>query len=149
MTGRYVHLEIPSIVALLKVVDSVCEEFGRLAGLDEDGVHCLSASVREATANAIRHGNGNDQEKPVRIRFEVATAPSPARVVVRILDQGRGFQPDAVADPVAPDNLSMTGGRGLFLMRAFMDDVEVRCLPDGGTEVVLFKHIGQNAGQVT
>jgi serine/threonine-protein kinase RsbW len=54
-----------------------------------------------------------------------------------------------VADPVAPDNLSMTGGRGLFLMRAFMDDVEVRGLPEGGTEIVLSKHIGQNAGQVT
>jgi len=148
MTARYVHLEIPSVVTMLKVVDSVCEEFGSLAGLDEDGVHCLSASVREATANAIRHGNGNDQEKPVRLSFEVATT-SPARVVVRILDQGRGFQPEAVADPVAPDNLSMTGGRGLFLMRAFMDAVEVRCLPDGGTEVVLSKHIGQNAGQVT
>jgi len=148
MTARYVHLEIPSVVTMLKVVDSVCEEFGSLAGLDEDGVHCLSASVREATANAIRHGNGNDQEKPVRLSFEVATT-SPARVVVRILDQGRGFQPEAVADPVAPDNLSMTGGRGLFLMRAFMDDVEVRGLPEGGTEIVLSKHIGQNAGQVT
>lgn len=148
MTGRHVLLEIPSAFNMLKVVDSVCEAFGRLSGLDDDAVHCLAASVREAAANAMRHGNGNDHEKPVRVSFEVAATPSPACVVVRIVDQGRGFQPEQVADPLAPHNLSMTGGRGLFLMRAFMDNVEVRGLKDGGTEVVLSKRIDQGAPQV-
>jgi len=147
MTDRHVLLEIPSTVSMLTVVDVVSEQFGRLSGLDEDAVHCLAASVREAAANAMRHGNGNDHEKPVRVSFEVATTPAPARVVVRIMDQGRGFQPEKVADPLAPQNVAMTGGRGLFLMRTFMDDVEVRGLPDGGTEIVLSKRIGQGAPQ--
>jgi len=149
MTPGRVLLEIPSAVTMLKMVDAVSEEFGRLAGLDDDGVHCLGVSVREAVANAMRHGNGSDREKLVRLSFEVAAVPPPARVVVRILDQGRGFQLEQVADPVAPPNLEMTGGRGLFLMRAFMDDVEVRCQPGSGTEIVMSKRIGQDAGELT
>jgi len=147
MTTGHIQLEIPSAVAMLKIVDAACEVFGKLAGLDEDALHWFGVSVREASANAMRHGNRNDHGKPVHVSFEIVPDPAP-RVVVRVRDQGVGFQPELVADPCAPQNLEAAGGRGFFLMRTFMDDVEVRCLPGGGTEIVLSKRIGQNVPEV-
>jgi len=148
MTSGHVQIEIPSTVSMLTIVDAASEAFGKLAGLDEDAVHWLGVSVREATANAMRHGNGNDRGKPVHVSFEIVRVPAPARVVVRVLDQGVGFRPELVANPCEPQNLEAAGGRGLFLMRAFMDDVQVRCPAGGGTEIVLSKHIQQSVPEV-
>lgn len=128
----------------MKLVDHVTEEFGQSAGLDEDAVHCLAIAVREAVVNGIKHGNGCDEGKRVRIEYAVADAPQ-ARVVVRVCDEGRGFEVERVADPLAPENVSLTGGRGVFLMRSFMDDVDVRPAAGGGTEVVMTKALSRNS----
>ena len=77
-------------------------------------------SITEALANAVLYGNGGDPDKYVRV--EVALDQS--RVDLRVMDEGEGFDPDAVPDPTLPENLDRSGGRGLFLIRKLMDEVE-------------------------
>ena len=139
---KSVFLDISSRVDLLKLVDHVSEQFGQMAGLDEDAVHCLGIAVREAAVNAMKHGNRSDQRKRVRIEYGLAAGLGRPRVVVRVRDEGDGFDMESLADPLAPGNLSAAGGRGIFLMRSFMDDVQVCKLPAGGTEIVMAKAIG-------
>ena len=126
---------------MLKLVDHVSEQFGQIAGLDEDAVHGFGVAVREAVINAIKHGNGADQRKRVRVEYDVAKDPAQPQVVVRVHDEGAGFDSEHLPNPLAPENVSVTSGRGIFLMRAFMDDVQVRQLPAGGTEIVMAKAI--------
>ena len=128
---------------MLKLVDHVSEQFGQIAGLDEDAVHGLGIAVREAVINAIKHGNGADQRKRVRVEYDVAKDPAQPQVVVRVHDEGAGFDSEHLPNPLAPENVSVTSGRGIFLMRTFMDDVQVRQLPAGGTEIVMAKAINR------
>jgi serine/threonine-protein kinase RsbW len=92
-------------------------------------------AVREAAVNAILHGNSYNPAKQVTASFE---ANSDA-LVVRIADQGTGFDPGNIPDPLAPENILRGSGRGIFLIRAFMDEVHFRQLHPG-TELTLIKH---------
>lgn len=76
--------------------------------------------VTEALANAVLYGNGSDRRKPVRVELSLNTT----RVVVRVVDQGNGFDPSVVPDPTLPERIQRPGGRGLFLLRQLMDEVE-------------------------
>jgi serine/threonine-protein kinase RsbW len=62
-------------------------------------------------------------------------------LTVRVRDQGEGFDPDTLADPLAPENLLKASGRGIFLIRSFMDDVQLRNAPEGGMEVRMIKRL--------
>jgi serine/threonine-protein kinase RsbW len=139
--GARVVLEISSAVETLKLVDQVSEHFAGMAGLDEDAVHAFGVAVREAAANAIKHGNACDRFKRVHIEFDLPRGNGRLYVRVRVRDQGAGFDLSCVPDPLAPTNLSVASGRGMFLMRSFMDDVTVRPAPSGGTEVVMLKAV--------
>ena len=140
--GKRVALEMSSAFALLDLVDQVSEQFGQVAGLDEDSVYGLALAVREAVINGIKHGNGGDERKRVRVEYGVAHEGAQARVVVRVRDEGQGFDPRSVADPLAPENLSVASGRGILIMRSFMDDVRVHRASEGGTEITMTKAIG-------
>lgn len=76
--------------------------------------------LTEALANAVLYGNGSDPEKSVRVEVSLDSS----RAVIRVVDQGNGFDPSRVPDPTHPDNLHRSGGRGLFLLRQLMDEVE-------------------------
>ena len=141
IAGESVLLEISSTFDMLKLVDAVSEQFGHMAGLDEDSVHWLAVAVREAVVNGIKHGNAGDNRKRVRVEYTIASGDSRPSVVVRVRDEGPGFTVESLADPLAPENVSETSGRGLFLIRTFMDDVQVRPAADGGCEVVMAKAI--------
>ena len=91
----------------------------------------------------MKHGNGNDVRKRTRVEFAAWVDPPQPRVVVRVRDEGSGFDMTGVPDPLAPENISETSGRGIFLMRALMDDVQVHHFPAGGTEIVLAKTINR------
>ncbi|MGE5358250.1 MAG: ATP-binding protein [Bacteroidales bacterium] len=144
-----IRLEFSSVFEMLDLVQIVSDAFGRLAGLDDDGVHWAGVAIRESVINAIKHGNRNDAEKSVFVEF-VARSPQAAgqngsqpdaEFVVRVRDQGEGFDVDAVGDPLAPENLLKASGRGIFFMRSFMDDVSLGRAPQGGTEVRMVKKI--------
>jgi serine/threonine-protein kinase RsbW len=98
-------------------------------------------AVRESVVNAITHGNASDPAKIVFIDFTTTPDSNPADLVVRVRDQGAGFDPDAIKDPLTPENMLSTSGRGVFLIRQFMDDVQIRRAPEGGMEVRMMKHI--------
>ncbi len=138
---KSVVLDISSAFEMLNLVDQVSEQYGQMAGLDEDGVHGLGIAVREAAVNAMKHGNRCNHHKRVRIEYAIPNDPARPRGVVRVSDEGTCFDLNSLPDPLAPENISETSGRGIFLMRMFMDDVQVHALPSGGTEIVLAKAI--------
>jgi serine/threonine-protein kinase RsbW len=90
------------------------------AGFSEKEVFGIRLSVEEAVINGIKHGNGGDPSKQVRIEYSV----SPQQVLVSIEDEGPGFNPEAVPDPLAAENLERPSGRGVFLMRCYMTWVQ-------------------------
>jgi serine/threonine-protein kinase RsbW len=139
---RIVRLQIRSTFEMLDFVQLVSDELGRMYGLEEDAVHWVGVAVRESVINAIKHGNREDSSKTVTIEFALDAADRPTELVVRVIDQGKGFEPDAVANPLAPENLLKSSGRGIFFMRSFMDDVEMNRVPDGGMEVRMVKKLG-------
>ncbi len=107
------------------------------AGFDEDEVMKIGMAVRESMVNAVVHGNRYNAHK--KVRFSVAKTPE--RFTIRIADEGEGFDFASVPDPLAPENLMRTSGRGIFLMRSFMDEFDIRRLHPGGTEVTLVKYM--------
>jgi serine/threonine-protein kinase RsbW len=107
------------------------------AGFDEDDLMRIGMAVRESMVNAVVHGNRYNAHK--RVRFSVAH--SAGRYTVRIADEGEGFAFEDLPDPLAPENLMRTSGRGIFLIRSFMDEFEMRHLESGGTEVTLVKFL--------
>ena len=75
------------------------------------------------------------------VEFTFAPVADPSELVVRVLDQGEGFEPEEIADPLAPENLLKASGRGIFFMRSFMDDVTLRRAAEGGMEVRMVKKL--------
>ena len=125
---------------MLDFVQIVSEHMGRSIGLDEDSRHWVGVAVRESVINAIKHGNRNDSSKRVFVDFEAAPETVP-ELTIRVRDQGEGFDPGELADPLAPENLLKASGRGIFLIRNFMDEVELRRAPEGGMEILMTKRV--------
>ena len=117
----------------------------RDVGLDDDSVHGVGVAIRECVINAIKHGNRNDASKHVFVEFETAPAPEPPGLLIRVRDQGEGFDPDTIANPLDPANLLKSSGRGIFLIRSFMDDVHLERAPEGGMEIRMTKRVSQDA----
>ncbi len=136
--GHIVRLEFPSHFDMLDVVQILSDHMGQLGQLDEDSTHWVGVAVRESVINAIKHGNGEDEDKRVVVEFEF----EPSQLIVRVVDQGEGFDPGEVVDPLAPENLLKSSGRGIFFMRNFMDDLTLQPGPQGGTEVRMVKKFG-------
>ena len=134
-----VRLKIHSVFDMLDLVQLVSDHVGQLAGLDEDAVHWVGVAVRESVINAIKHGNRLDEAKQVTIEFAFIPSFHPTELVVSVIDQGEGFDPQEVADPLAPENLLKSSGRGIFLIRNFMENVQLRRAPQGGMEISMTK----------
>src|SRR5579871_2021722 len=135
-SGQTVHLEFTSAFEMLDFVQVVTDHLGRSVGLDDDARHWVSVAIRESVINAIKHGNRNDATKHVFVEFETKTLDV-AELSIRVRDQGEGFDPEEVADPLAPENLLKSSGRGIFLIRNFMDDVQLHRVPEGGMEILM------------
>jgi serine/threonine-protein kinase RsbW len=120
-------------------VQTVSDHIGRLVGLDDDALHWVGVAVRESVINAIKHGNAGDERKRVYVEFTALERESPPGMAIRIRDEGKGFDPAAVPDPLHPDNLLKASGRGIFLIRSFMDELRLQPAAEGGMEVVMVK----------
>jgi serine/threonine-protein kinase RsbW len=143
--GGTVRLQIHSKFDMVDFVQVISDRVGQLAGLDDDTVHWIGVAVRESVINAIKHGNREDYAKIVTVEFAVTPLSEPNQLVVRVLDQGEGFEPDEVADPLAPENILKSSGRGIFFMRSFMDDVVLQRGAQGGMEVRMVKKLASGA----
>jgi serine/threonine-protein kinase RsbW len=100
----------------------------------------VSVAIRESVINAIKHGNKSDATKHVFVEFETAMADGP-ELAIRVRDQGQGFDPETLANPLDPENLLKSSGRGIFLIRNFMDDVQLQRAPEGGMEIRMRKRV--------
>ncbi|MFY9741787.1 MAG: ATP-binding protein [Candidatus Sulfotelmatobacter sp.] len=123
----------------LDTVDHAEQKASRIAtelGFAEDEVMQISMAVREGAVNAVLHGNAYSPDKKVVLAFE----RTPENLVITIRDQGKGINLGNIPNPLAPENLLKTSGRGIFLMRSFMDEVEIRP-SQTGTEVKMIKHV--------
>jgi serine/threonine-protein kinase RsbW len=118
-------------------IEQMAEEMAKKAGIDEDDLFKITMAVREAAVNAVLHGNSYDPQKHVTASFENTGAD----LIISISDQGVGLDPATLPDPLAPENLLRGSGRGIFLIRSFMDEVHFKLL-NPGTELTLVKHLG-------
>ena len=143
--GGTVKLQIHSTFDMLDFVQLVSDRMAQMGGLDEDSIHWIGVAVRESVINAIKHGNREDVQKLVTVEFTFAPVSGPEELVVRVLDQGEGFEPGEIADPLAPENLLKASGRGIFFMRSFMDDVTIKRASEGGMEVRMVKKLSSGA----
>ena len=135
-------IALKSTMESVNEVEAIADKIAEEAGLDEDTRFHVTMAVREAAVNAVLHGNAYDPEKRITASFE-NTGDS---LVIRITDQGKGLDPATLPDPLAPENLLRGTGRGIFIIRSFMDEVHFRQLHPG-TELTLVKHLP--AGEAT
>lgn len=117
-------------------IEAAAEKLAVEAGLSEDELFHVTMAVREAAVNAVLHGNEYDPGREIEVGLE-NTGKS---LVFTIADEGRGFNPDSIPDPLSPENLLRGTGRGIFLIRSLMDEVHFRQLHPG-TELTLVKHL--------
>jgi serine/threonine-protein kinase RsbW len=136
-TTSRISYTLDSSLDSVNKLEQTAEQVAQRAGLDEDEVFRVSMAVREAAVNAVLHGNAYDPLKKMTAHFEVGNGD----LVIRIADQGKGLDPSTLPDPLAPENILSGSGRGIFLIRSFMDEVHFKQLHPG-TELTLIKHLG-------
>jgi serine/threonine-protein kinase RsbW len=132
-----VEVTLESDLKNVEVAEEIARRVAATAGFDEDEQHRIEMSVHESMINAIWHGNKNDPSKSVWLQFTIHRD----RLEIRIRDQGIGFNLNQIPDPLESDNLLNVSGRGIFLIRAFMDEFRVENLNGAGTEVTMVKRL--------
>lgn len=135
-TTSRISYTLDSSLDSVNKIEQTAEQVAQRAGLDEDEVFRVSMAVREAAVNAVLHGNAYDPVKKMTAQFEVASG----ELTIRITDQGKGLDPSTLPDPLAPENILSGSGRGIFLIRSFMDEVHFKILHPG-TEITMVKHL--------
>jgi serine/threonine-protein kinase RsbW len=131
--------ELESSLQSVDKAEAVVLQEAKKLGFDDDEQHQIGVAVRECMVNAVVHGNRYNRNKKVHLDVE----RSESKLTVTIGDEGGGFDVSALPDPLAPDNLLRQSGRGLLLVRAFMDEFDVHPRPGGGTEVRLAKNLAK------
>jgi serine/threonine-protein kinase RsbW len=131
------HLAIGSRFENIELVQVVLKDSLERLGMEEDARHWVEVAVREALANAIKHGNEQNPSKQVHVDLDVEGED----LVIRVEDEGPGFDPSQLVDPRAPENLLRPNGRGIFYMKSFMDEIQYGAGPGGGAMVTLRKRL--------
>ena len=129
---------LDSTLASVDHAEEIAVGVAQRAGFEEDDLLKIGMAVRESVVNAVVHGNRYNANK--KVSFSVVK--NPQRLTVRVADEGEGFDYEDVPDPLAPENLMRSSGRGIFLIRSFMDELLIRRLEPGGMEFVLVKYLG-------
>ena len=134
-----IRMSLSSRFENIEMAQHLCGKLLEGWELNEETTHWILMALREALANAIKHGNGQDMAKRVHLEMEVKDHT----LRIRIRDEGTGFDPAGVADPLAQENRFKTSGRGIFYMKTFMDDVRFERADTGGMQIVLVKNLGK------
>ena len=139
MTPETKHLEVvlDTHVESVNLAEEMCLRVAEAVGFSEDECYRIGMSVREGVINAFHYGN---QEKPSK-KIHLAVDLTQEKLIIHVMDEGKGFKLSDVPDPLAEENLLSTSGRGIFLMRTFMDEFDVVPGRTGGAEIVMSKKI--------
>ena len=135
-TARKQELKLESTLDAVDLAEDFVTRCAEEAGFPEDEVHQIGMAVRESVVNAVVHGNCYSSQKKVTVAVETEDS----RLVITVEDQGMGFDAEDVPDPLAAENLMSKSGRGLFLIRAFMDELRIKRLAHDGMQVVMVKN---------
>ena len=136
---QHVEVTLGTSIDSVSLAEEICMRITEAAGFDDGERYKISMAVREGVINAYNYGNQQDRQKKIMMTVEL----QPDNMIVRVLDQGKGFELTEIPDPLAEENLLRTSGRGLFLMRAFMDDFRVERGPEGGAHLIMIKKLPQ------
>ena len=139
INGSSVRLDVRSSLEMVDLVQAVCDHIGRTAALDDEALYWIGAAVRESVINAITHGNRNDARKRVHVEFTLLEDGAGPGIAIRVRDEDGDFDPASLPDCRAPENILQPRGRGIFLMRTFMDELVLQRAQEGGMEVVMVK----------
>ena len=131
--------ELDSTLQSVDKAEAIAVKAAKKLGFDEDNQHQIGMAVRECMVNAVVHGNGYSANK----KAHLAISAKPDAITITIGDEGAGFDLSSLPDPLAPENLLRQSGRGILLIRAFMDEVDLHPRTGGGTEVRLVKQLNQ------
>jgi serine/threonine-protein kinase RsbW len=137
---RVAQLELLSRYDNIELAERMLAEVCQSSSLTEEAVYWSGMALREALANAIKHGNKLSPDKRVFVRIEVNGSDE---LKIAVEDQGQGFDPSGIDDPLAPQNLMRESGRGVFYMRNFMDEVRFVKAEGGGTRIELIKRVSK------
>ncbi len=143
-TAGRAELTLPSTLASVETVEALALTFAAKAGFDQETCSHLAMVAREAAVNAVVHGNRYDPGKQVTARFQA----DEEGLRITLVDHGEGLDVSRLPDPLAPENLLRSSGRGIFLMKSFMDEVTFRSLSPG-TEATLIKRRTGPPGHLT
>ena len=135
--SQTVKLDMASRFEMLDIAQTVLTQLCKVVGFEDEVTHYMAVAVRESVVNAIKHGNGADESKRVEVIFTLGDQS----LEVQVKDQGQGFQPEEIPDPLAPENLLKAYGRGIFFMKQFMDEVSYTFPKNGGTVVRMLKKV--------
>lgn len=133
------HLEVilETQVESVNLAEEMCLRVAEAAGFGEDECYRIGMSVREGVINAFHYGNQERSDKKIHLAVDLTED----KMVIHVLDEGKGFKLSEVPDPLAEENLLSTSGRGIFLMRAFMDEFDVITGRNGGAEIIMAKKL--------
>ncbi|MDZ7292765.1 MAG: ATP-binding protein [candidate division KSB1 bacterium] len=141
-SGKNYHMVLASKPDAIETIERLAAEAADWAGLDQEEQDSLAISVTEIANNAIVHGNKRNPRKKIFVNIEVANG----EVRLTIRDQGTGFDPNKLSNPLDPENLLRESGRGVFIVRSLMDEV-LYDFSKGGTEVTIIKRRKNNPKQ--
>jgi serine/threonine-protein kinase RsbW len=130
-------ISIPSSLDFIAAVDEFVEEWLRARSVPEDTIADMAIAVTELVNNAVKHGNRRNEQKKVTIHLRLGND----RAQATISDEGDGFDPRAIPNPVAEENLMKEVGRGIFIARSLMDDVQFDFPAGAGTRVTITKKL--------
>jgi len=135
------ELTIPSRLEALDAVQHLVEEAAKAFNLTEEIAYWIELSVSESMINAIRHGNKSDPNKAASLK--ISSDGEAIEVIVE--DEGKGFKLEDLADPTDAQNLLKPSGRGILIIRSFMDEVNLSTREGGGTRLQMIKRLPGNA----
>jgi serine/threonine-protein kinase RsbW len=141
--SKTVEITLETAWQTIDLAQAISEGVAESAGFEEDDIHKIAMSVREGIINAIHYGNRMQRGKSVFLKFIF----EPERLVIRMIDQGRGFEANHVEDPLAEENLLKTSGRGLLIVQAFMDEMQIGQHSNGGAELMMAKDYPKDSGR--
>ena len=134
---KHLEMTLETLVESVNLAEEMCLRVAEAAGFGEDDCYRIGMSVREGVINAFHYGNEERPDKKIHLAVDLTAD----KMIIHVLDEGAGFKLSDVPDPLAEENLLSTSGRGIFLMRAFMDEFSVVSGRTGGAEIVMSKKL--------